>query len=86
MENVLTFDFWYKLVSLISSLGILTAIVKLVKWAISLEPRIQKIETQSVQYGTMIQQFTNSMAHIEGVIEGLKDWDGTDRRTKNKEK
>jgi hypothetical protein len=85
VEAVLTFDFWYKLISLLTSLGIFTAIFKLVKWAITLEPRIQRIETQGQQYGAMIQQFTNSMAHIEGIIEAFKEWNGIERRRKEDE-
>lgn len=68
----MSFDFIYKVVSMVTGLGVFIGITHLVIWAIRLEPRIVHLERETVAHGILIQQFTLSMSRIEGFLEAFE--------------
>jgi hypothetical protein len=80
------FDILYKIVSLLLTAGILGGILRLVLWAIRLEPRMELIEKETASHGSLIQQLTATVSRIEGWLGAFQEWDGrTERRNKPKD-
>lgn len=67
------FDVVFKVVSMASGIGIFVGVMKLLIWAIRLEPRIEHVEMETAGHGSLIQQIIRSHARIEGFLEALTE-------------